>query len=214
MNIFKKNNTLTFYLEEITCRYGTPSYRDENKISRKNIEKIISKFKKNIENDDQFVSIESIFNNIRYPFFDLDTNEKLMLFKQLFLDKSYVIFQSSTDHFWGIVDEKYKFKKDIFYDFNWKSCNDINYIEFSRENNILTIRGLYENEERKPKLYETRGVLSKNFQLFISELIKYYDNEGLELSVLRYKDPTLLIKLNRKLKLKHLQKTTKFDSSI
>lgn len=117
MNIFKKNNTLTFYLEEITCRYGTPSYRDENKISRKNIEKIISKFKKNIENDDQFVSIESIFNNIRYSFFDLDTNENLILFKQLFLDKSYAIFQSSTDHFWGIVDEKYKFIESIFYDF-------------------------------------------------------------------------------------------------
>ena len=67
------------------------------------------------------------------------------------------------------------------------------------------IRGLYENKEKKPVLYEINGNLSKNFQLFIDKLRIYYNREGFELSVLRYNDPSLLLRFNRKRKLEILK---------
>jgi len=45
-----------------------------------------------------------------------------------------------------------------------------------------------------------------NYQeTFIDKLDTYYNKEGLELSVLRYKDPTMLIKYNRRRKLQQLK---------
>lgn len=66
--------------------------------------------------------------------------------------------------------------------------------------------------DRKPVLYYEHGNLSKNFKLFVEKVIKYYNNEGFELSVIRYKDPSMLIKFNRKRKLQILQNKEKFNN--
>ena len=58
------------------------------------------------------------------------------------------------------------------------------------------------------------GNLSTNFQLFIDKMFIYYNNEGLELSVLRYKNPQLLIKFNRKLKLQQLSKRQNEETEV
>ena len=95
----------------------------------------------------------------------------------------------------------------MFYDHNWKICNDEKYISFCRAHNVLIIRGIYETEARKPNLYHINGNLSKNFQLFIDKMVIYYSKEGLELSVLRYKEPAMLVKFNRKQKLKQIEQS-------
>jgi len=181
--------------------YGSYSSGDRRK--REKLSEIIDYFRKSIKNDCG-VNIESNFNGLIYPVFDLDSQEKLDLFKNLYSTDTYVIFRSSQDHYWGILDSPTEKIEEIFYDHNWKTCNDQQYVEFSREYEKLYLRGIYENEDRKPRIFETNENLSKNFQLFINKLSIYFSKEGLELSVLRYKDPTLLIKFNRKLKLKQL----------
>jgi hypothetical protein len=192
-------DSLYFYRQY--TQYGT--YSDNEKIKREKISQIIEKFKMMVNNDGG-VCIESKFNGLIYPFFDLD-EQYLDLFKKLYASTPYVIFKSSTDHYWGFLDTPKKNNIDIFYDHNWKICNDQKYINFSREYNRLFIRGLYEKEERRPRIFETNGNLSKNFQLFIDKLSIYYSKEGLELSVLRYQDPTMLIKFNRRRKLRQLK---------
>lgn len=189
------------------------------------IDTIIKKFKSNVDN--KFgVAIESAFNNINYAFFDLDTKEKLDLFEKLYEDVSHVIFISSIrkvedfqysgstkksdndepEHYWGIVDIPYDKKSEIFREHNWKICNDQKYVEYCREYNSIRIRGLYENDSRKPRIYKESGVFSKNFKLFIDKLTTFYNNEGLELSVLRFKDPKMLILFNRRKKLQNIEK--------
>lgn len=201
-----KKDELSFFLQDDNCG----SYSSTTKIKSKSIEDIICKFKKLIENR-CVVGIESEFNKKFYPVFDLDEPDQLILFKKLYAATPYVLFQSSTtrgeftDHYWAIVDLSYKKMKDIFYDHNWKSlCNDKKYIKFCRYHERLLIRGLYEDKNRKPFLYAVNGILSKNFQLFIDKLCIYYNKEGLELSILRYNNPEMLIKFNRKIKLQQL----------
>ena len=203
------------------------TYGFDIKYTRESIETIINKYKSNIENK-YGVSIESEFNGINYAVFDLDNKYHLNLFERLYSNVPHVIFISSRicvdntesltpgfhpynvlhdedlEHYWGIVDIPYNKKQDIYQDHNWKVCNDQEYIKFCMNYNSIRLRGLYENENRKPKLEKTCGKLSKNFKLFIDKLTTFYNNEGLELSVLRYKDPSLLIKYNRKIKLKNL----------
>jgi hypothetical protein len=201
-NFFKKiepKNELVFYRQYIT--YG--AYSESNKYKKQKISDIIYYFRKHTNNNGVF--IESKFNEFFYPLYDLDNIENLDLFKKLYSKDNYVIFRSSVDHYWVILDSPTKKIDDIFCDTIWKTCNDQKYVMFSSEVNGLFIRGLYENENRKPYIFETNGNLSKNFQLFVDKLTNYYSNEGLELSVLRYKDPDLLIKFNRKTKLKKLQ---------
>jgi hypothetical protein len=77
-------------------------------------------------------------------------------------------------------------------------------VSFAKSQNLLLIRGLYENRSRKPALYETHGNLSGNFKLFIDTLEKYYKTYGLELSILRFQDPEMLLQFNRKQKLKNI----------
>lgn len=189
------------FLRQYT-HYGT--YSHDERFKKEPLSKIIETFRMMVKNDGG-VNIESKFNGFFYPMFDLDQVKHLELFKKLYASTPYVIFKSSTDHYWGILDIPTKNLVDIFYDHNWKICNDQKYINFSREHKKLLIRGLYETEERKPRIFETNGNLSKNFQLFIDKLSIYYSREGLELSVLRYQDPTMLIKFNRRRKLKQLK---------
>lgn len=194
--IITPTNQLSFWRQYIY----NDGYDEENRFTKQHIYKILDRFRKKdfiIES----VSIESVFNHIYYPVFDIDDPTQLELFKKLYSPSAYAIFKSSTDHYWCILDNGFKNKKHIFYDVNWKICNDPKYVNFCHEYNKFLIRGIYENFERKPFLFETNGKFSKNFQSFIDKLFIYYNKEGLELSVLKYRDPSLLIKFNRKRKL-------------
>lgn len=196
-----KTNELTFFRQyEYYGGYGT-----EVKIKKESLSDIIFKYKDSVKTSGG-VLIESKFNNIYYPVFDIDNLDDFALFKNLYSPTPYVLFSSSKGHYWGILDTPYDNINKIFLDHNWKICNDQKYIEYSRNYKLMSIRGLYENESRKPSLYTINGNLSENFQLFIDKIVKYYNKEGLELSVLRYKDPLMLIKFNRKRKLEQINK--------
>jgi hypothetical protein len=69
------------------------------------------------------------------------------------------------------------------------------------------MRGIYETEARKPRVYEQNltDLWSEEFTMFINKLERYFKNEGLELSILRYKDQVLLTKFNRSKKLEKLE---------
>ena len=204
-----KIDELSFFREYVY----NGSYSRDNVFAKENLNVIIQKFKAKVTNDNT-VSIESKFNNKYYPVFDLDTQEHLDLFKTLYTDSSYVIFCSSAGHYWGFLDNPVEKLEDVFYDHNWKICNDEKYISFCRAHNVLAIRGVYETEARKPNLYHINGNLSKNFQLFIDKMAIYYSKEGLELSVLRYKDPAMLVKFNRKQKLQQLSKRQNEETEV
>ena len=193
-------DTLSFY-EQYT-HYG--SYSNDERFRPQYLDKILDTFRNNVKSD-KAVSIESRLNNIHYAVFDIDSREQYDLFKKIYAATSYTIFTSSHEHYWGILDIPFKNINEIFTEPNWKVCNDQNYVSFCMSHDKIFIRGLYENNNRKPVLYETNGKLSKNFQLFIDKLDTYYNREGLELSVLRYKDPTMLIKFNRRRKLQRLK---------
>lgn len=195
------SNELT-YLRQFESWGG---YSNEVKIRKENVNDIISKYKNDI-NQSGGVLIESKFNNIYYPVFDIDNLDNFALFRNLYSPTPYVLFSSSNGHYWGIIDVPYSNINDIFLEHTWKICNDQKYIEFCRRYKFITIRGLYENESRKPSLYTINGKLSENFQLFIDKIVNYYNKEGLELSVLRFKDPSMLIKFNRKRKLEQINK--------
>ena len=198
--IVQYQDTLSFY-EQYTY-YG--SYSNDEKFRPRYLDTILNIFR-NASTPSGSVSIESKFNNIHYAVFDLDSREQYNLFKKIYSATPYVIFQSSYEHYWAILDVKFKNRNEIFIEPNWKVCNDQNYVSFCRSHDSIFIRGLYETLDRMPTLYETNGTLSLNFQLFVDKLYYYYNKEGLELSVLRYKDPTMLIKFNRRRKLQQLK---------
>ena len=197
-NRFSKNisipNELTFWRQYL----HSGDYHPDDRLRKESIEKILDKYRNYI------IQVESKFNDIYYAVFDLDTQEHRILFEKLYSANSYVLFMSSEEHFWGIVDMPYTKKYDIFMECNWKICNDSKYVNFAVDKKLLLMRGLYENKERKPHLVKINGNLSENFQLFIDKLSTYYDKEGFEMSVLRYKDPEMLIKYNRKRKLQKI----------
>ena len=122
----------------------------------------------------------------------------------MFSHDSYVIFQSSEDHYWGILDKNFRKFSDIFEYHNWKICNDSKYVQYCFNKQHIVIRGLYEDKNRKPFVVKTHGELSDNFKLFITKLEDFYKNEAFELSVLRYHDADMLVKYNRKLKIESL----------
>lgn len=151
-----------------------------------------------------YVSIISQFNNKIYPVFDLDDQEKLDFFEELYIDRNYVIFSSSPDHYWAILDSQQKNVKYIFSDLKWNKCNDPKYVKFSKQYNLIRIRGIYDNLTRKPHIIKKNGILSENFSLFIKQLEDFYNNEGLKISATRYNDKNLIVLYNRKVKLEKL----------
>jgi len=194
-----KNNKLTFFRNYES--YGSYSSSERYKIE--SLDTILKKFRKSLSTENT-VSIKTIFNNINYAVFDLDDNKKLDLFEIISDEDSYVIFQSSEEHYWAILDKPYKKLSDIFNNHNWKICNDQKFTQYCFNTKHIVIRGLYEDKSRKPFIVKKQGELSENFQMFISKLEDFYNKEGFELSVLRYRDPDMLIKYNRKLKMKNL----------
>ena len=179
-------------------------YNVNNKYENCTLKEIENVFKNyNISKNDN-VFILSKFGKLWYPFFDLDNKDKLNLFKEIFKNSPYSIFQSSPGKYWGILDEGDKNIKNILKSTHWICCNDERYIEFSSKQKILTIRGTFKNIERKPKLLENNLVLSKNFSNFIKSLEDYYDNKGLEISCLLSRNENLLLIYNRKIKLNEI----------
>ena len=200
-----KPNEVIYYRGYLGGDYGSTE-----KHRRTNLHKLILKFKKETTISDN-VSISSKFNNLHYPVFDLDNQKDYDFFKELYVANSYVIFRSSKEfddeHYWAIVDSPQKDIKNILQDKNWKICNDSNYVRFSTHQKKMFIRGLYKNLVRKPIQIDIHGKISKNLKLFIDKVITYYNKEGLVLSVLKHKDPTMLIRYNRKIKLRILNET-------
>jgi hypothetical protein len=207
--MFFRKEKLEFLRQYI--HYG--SYNVNNKYENCTLKEIENKFKtsnhagrnssgKLKENDNVFIL--SKFGKLWYPFFDLDNKDRLNLFKEIFKNSAYSIFQSSPGKYWGILDKGDKNIKNILKSTNWIVCNDERYIEFSSKQKILTIRGTFKNIERKPKLLENNLVLSKNFSNFIKSLEDYYDNKGLEISCLLSRNENLLLIYNRKIKLNEI----------
>lgn len=201
-NIFKRKkknvevpNELKLFFQYISHS----GYSRENKQKRMIFDDILSNFKKN--NDEYNVYISSTFNGVTYPSFDLDTIELKNTFMDIYSGVPYIIFQSSKNKYWGILANP---NKNIFDDTKWLTCNDPQYVRFSKLRNGFQIRGLYENFKRKPIVVEKNGDYSENFQKFIKKLKSFYNSEALELSVLKYKTPELILRYDRKLKLKKL----------
>ena len=187
---FRKKDQLKIYREY--THYG--SYDTSNRLRKSNLKAIQNRFEKRL--DVIGVYITSKFNGYIYPVFDLDSNEHLELFKNIYVTTPYVIFETSKGHYWGIVDNPTKNIKDIFEkDPSWKVCNDQDYVNFSINKGRMFLRGLYENYDRKPYLCYTNGEISIKFQLFINKIKDYYNKEGFEFSVLRYNSTELIEEL-------------------
>lgn len=203
MLFFNKNKNKLIFNRQYTS-YG--AYSSKEKFKTESVEEILSRYKskKSVDGIEGTVCIESKFNNKIYPVFDLDNQVHFDLFKTVFSETPYVLFKSSDEHYWGILDTPCKHMKDIYENYNWKIINDSNYCGFSKSFNKLYIRGLYESKDRKPVVYEINGNLSENFQMFISKLEYYYNNECLELSILRYRNHDMLLQYNRKIKIRNI----------
>jgi len=185
--MFGNKNKLSF-LRQYTY---DDSYSECEKFRKCSIEKMVRKFNKEAQPEDN-ISILSVFNGINYPIFDLDTQEHYDLFKKINQELPYVMFRSSEGHYWGISGVPYKKIKTLLLDHAWKACNDEKYVKFCIHHNIQIIRGLYENFERLPYEYERNGEISENLELFIKKVKEYYKNEGFELSLSKFKDSELL----------------------
>ncbi len=146
---FRKKNQLELYRE---YEYHG-DYSISNKIKKTSIKDIQGRLEKN-SNSVLSIFVNSRFNGLYYPMFDLDQNSKLNLFQQINKDIPYVIFQSSIGHYWGILDTPKKKLSDILdKDPSWKICNDSDYVSFSiQKQNImdaLAINMLPENRAYK-----------------------------------------------------------------
>lgn len=194
-------NNLNFYILKDAYFFNYTNRKVFRKKSIKDIYKEYSKLNFNV------IFIESKFNGIMYPFYDLDADDKYTKIKEI-LDKPYALFNSSDkyEHYWLFVDdERFKNIKELFNDNQWLCYNDQNFLNATKESKKLVIRGLYNKLNKKPKLLYIDENASDNFKLFINKLDNFYKNEGLELSSLKYKDPEMY---NFYIRKKKLQKIT------
>lgn len=193
---FKKEklipNTISIYL---IYKYGN---YDSTKLKKYTIEKLIDIFKIGNWHNNGIV-IESKFNNIIYPVFDLDDKKKLELFYKIYNEVPYIIFQTSNNHYWAILDEANDIN-NIFNNTKWLTCNDTKYIKYCKKTKKITIRGLYKTFITKPTIIKRHSTFSDNFDKFINKLSNFYDEEGLELSVLYHKTTELILKYGKNLK--------------
>ena len=163
--MFGNKNKLSF-LRQYTY---DDSYSECEKFRKCSIEKMVRKFNKEAQPEDN-ISILSVFNGINYPIFDLDTQEHYDLFKKINQELPYVMFRSSEGHYWGISGVPYKKIKTLLLDHAWKACNDEKYVKFCIHHNIQIIRGLYENFERLPYEY----AISQDINLNVENILDVY----------------------------------------
>jgi hypothetical protein len=77
----------------------------------------------------------------------------------------------------------------------WKTYSDSNYVNVCTYNKRFEFRIDFSTLERKPvKVFESKN-LSENFKKFISTIEHLFNNESLEISTYKYKEPELLNKL-------------------
>lgn len=201
------DNNLNLYIQEKFF----DGYSTKNICRSCNIDLLRNKIYTHRNYIDCVISCE--FNGEKFVVFDLDNEVNKDAFVEIFNKKPYVIFKSSSnkdDRYWGILgvcfDTLSKKMKRA-----WTTINDYNYVVFSRNKDHMFLRGTYNNKNRKPKLsFENKKEnFSKNFKLFIDKLIEYYNNEGLELSALKYETPELVLKFERLNKIKLIEKNIK-----
>lgn len=192
-----KKDSLILYLEELS----NDSVGNNTKYLMRNIEDILILFK---EKRDRYIYIGCHYNEKNYPLYKIYNKKDLMTFKKCFYDTPYVIFNHHNQYYSCIIDQEYKKIEDIFKDVNWLTINQYNDRKSIMYHNKLFIDGLYEYDNFKPTILETNGNLSENFKNFINKLVDYYDNQGLELSVLKYQNSEMIIRYNRQKKLKQL----------
>jgi len=155
------------------------------------------------------VFIKSYFNGVWFPIHVLADKQNLEKFKNV-LDKPYVIFKTndsdrwSETAYWLIVDNGYKNKKDILENTEWIVHNSLDFVKDSQNEKQLKIRALYKDLKFKPKLIFKSDDLSNNFKKFIHEIIKFYNNEGLEFSVIKSLDKEMYAIFKRKAKFKRI----------
>ena len=148
------------------------------------------------------------YNNQYYPVYDLDTEDDLKVFKQEVKD-NYVLFQSSPDHYWAILDLPLKKLKDYKSNVNWNTLCDVDYKDLSLYYRNCCLRFTYDTLDRKPFIIKHyNDTYSDNFKEFIDKFENLIEEDGLELSVLIGKDKELLnlynTKTNRKNKFKKI----------
>jgi len=201
-DFLKRNTTpkdeLIIFHEYIV--YST--YSEDNKSKIMSIADIFKRFKKKATIPKKWgVYVKSEYNGISYPMFDLDTIEHKETFEKLYSDVPYVLYQSSIDHYWGILGVE---KPNIFTDTYWISCNDTDFVNMTKERKHFRLRALYEELNRKPVLIKVSGDISKNFEEFNNKVQSFINNDAMELSILKYKNPQMMLKFDRKRKLEQI----------
>jgi len=193
--IFTPKDELIIY-HEYSVR---TSYSEKNKSKILSIVDIFGKFRKQGKIPYNWgVYVKCEYNGITYPMFDLDTIEHKDTFEKLYSSVPYVIYQSSPDHYWGLLGTE---NSKIFTDTYWLSCNDVKFVEMTKLCGVFRLRALYEELNRKPTLLKANGDVSENFQEFNNKLQSFLNNESMELSIIKYKNTQMMLKFDRKRKL-------------
>jgi len=120
---------------------------------------------------------------------------------------NYVCFRSSENHYWVLVDKPLKKLKNFFNDtlyFIWTVYSDTEFTRISLEQKKLLIRGIFEDFTRQPIIIKKSKTLSDNFTIFITKLEKYYNQDAIKFSALKFKDTDLLKTYLRTEKLKRI----------
>jgi hypothetical protein len=152
--------------------------------------------------------INTTYNNIKYPVYDLDSEDMLSTFKTEVKD-DYVLFQSSPGRYWAILDIPLTKLSDYKTNINWNVINDNNYRHMCLSRGDCVVRFTYKTIERKPfiiKPYDNS--FSDNFKEMIDKFENLIEEDGLEISTLIWKNTNLLnlfnTKNNRRNKLKKI----------
>jgi hypothetical protein len=203
-NIFKrKANKLTFAIQKkVNDGYSTINKIREKSID--NINKLYNKGKFDI------ILLISKFNNQYYSFFDVDND---IMYNGLCetLDENkynYVCFRSSENHYWVLVDKPFRNLKRFLNDDTlypiWSVYSDPEFARISLEQKKMLIRGIFGDFTRQPIIIKKSKTLSNNFTIFITKLEKYYNQDAIKFSALRFKDTELLNTYLRTEKLKRI----------
>jgi hypothetical protein len=117
------------------------------------------------------------------------------------------VFVLVKNHYWVLVDKPFKKLKNFFNDTLysiWIVYSDTEFTRISLEQKKLLIRGIFEDFTRQPIIIKKSKTLSDNFTIFITKLEKYYNQDAIKFSALKFKDTDLLKTYLRTEKLKRI----------